>query len=244
MVPSFDLRSLRRHQQTQSARGGSRVKSWVLALALLGSVASAAEKPAKAKNARRGDSPRYVSVIIDPVGLYDALSVTRAGGRLSYRVSETIEVECGHHRSAGDSFYTGRWHFDAKTTSLTFRRYFNYSFYMSAGPVFREIEISRNGSHYLSTAEEISLTTLPENDGRFGGRKSDLNLELSIGNRWRWSWFVLGADWVGATGVVHTFSETENVSDSKLPAYQKKEYQGSANEAFLHGFRFYLGAML
>lgn len=206
-------------------------------LALVVSVLLPTAEARESKEARATDGGTF-AILAEPAGLYDHVSVMQYGARVSYRTGNVIEYELAHHRLNGGTFEGGYWRMKGETTSLVVRRYVGPTLYLALGPVFREIEIEHDNFSRVAADSEGNDSYEPVT---IGGRKSDLSLQISLGNRWQWRKFILGVDWVGFAKVAYTFTEQQNVSRADTSDSGQDAYENYGNVGVLHGVRLYLG---
>lgn len=76
------------------------------------------------------------------------------------------------------------------------------------------------------------------------GAKSAV-LDLAIGNKWQWSNFTLGCDWIGVMVPIAQISKKDDLTDDGSLSRSDQNHKDTANELAkvtnLQFLRFYLG---
>ncbi len=91
---------------------------------------------------------------------------------------------------AGGSLKLTDFNIRTKTGSVLYKRFLGNSFYLRAGPGYREIELQYDNW--------LSSPYFKSNGFKDVGVSRSLVADVAIGNQWQWENFTLGCDWVGA----------------------------------------------
>lgn len=168
--------------------------------------------------------------VLGEVGLIDVVH-SGTGIQAGYFVSPRLLAEADYF-SAQFSFLG--YKSDVTLATARAKYFFANSFYAQAGLGMRSLDLQDTGDAIFATGKDEST--------KF--HATSLVGEVGIGNRWQWSGFTMGCDWVGYVQPVAQLGESESFGSDvseESKAADRQDYEEARKKGNTMLVRFALG---